>query len=114
MEVVAQDRLEREGKAKVAPGRRIHGFSGITGTSDPAALHREVEARLLDPSLATALAGLPSGTTLALKVDGSGQVLSVTFSQSFPGAAKAKALITVWRLCSWTGGMAGSIEFSLG
>jgi len=114
MEVVAQDRLEREGKAKVAPGRRIHGFSGITGTSDPAALHREVEARLLDPSLATALAGLPSGTTLALKVDGSGQVLSVTFSQSFPGAVKARTLITTWRLRSWTGGMAGSIEFMLG
>jgi len=114
MEAVAQDRLEREDKAKGAAGRRIRGFSGITGSSDPAALRGEVEARLLDPALAAALAGLPSGTNLQLKVDGSGQVVSVTFSQSFPGAAKAKALITAWRLRSWTGGLAGSLEFSLG
>ncbi len=113
-EAVAQDRLEREDKAKRAAGRRIRGFSGIIGSSDPAALRGEVEARLLDPALAAALAGLPSGTNLQLKVDGSGQVVSVTFSQSFPGAAKAKALITAWRLRSWTGGVAGSLEFTLG
>jgi hypothetical protein len=68
----------------------------------------------MDPALTAALSGLPSGTTLILKVDGSGQVVSVTFSRSFPGAARAKALLTVWRLRSWTGGMAGSIEFTLG
>jgi hypothetical protein len=127
-EVVAQDKVDRREKAKTAPGQhssalsgnsggsrlRILAFSGITGTSDPAALRRELEARLLDPALAAALAGLPSGTTLALKVDGSGQVLSVTFSQTFPGAAKAKALITAWRLRSWTGGLAGSMEATLG
>jgi hypothetical protein len=127
-EVAAQDKAERREKAKASPGHqgsslsgnagtsglRILAFSGITGTSDPAALHRELEARLLDPALVAALSGLPSGTTLALKVDGSGQILSVTFSQTFPGAAKAKALITAWRLRSWTGGMAGSMEVTLG
>ncbi|MBK9798071.1 MAG: VWA domain-containing protein [Holophagaceae bacterium] len=113
MEAVSQDHQEREDKAKGAAGRRIRGFSGLTGTSDPAALRGEVEARLLDPALAAALASLPTGTKLLLKVDGSGQVVSVTFSQSFPGAAKAKALITAWRLRSWTGGLAGSLEFAL-
>ncbi len=118
LETVAQDREERKEKAKQVPARpsslRIRSFSGLTGTSDPAALRREVEARLMDPALAAALSGLPSGSTLQLKVDGSGQVVLVTFSQTFPGAAKAKTLITVWRLRSWTGGLAGSLEFTLG
>ena len=47
-------------------------------------------------------------------LDGSGQVVSVRFSQSFPGAAKAKALIVLWRLRRWTGGLAGSLEVTLG
>ena len=47
-------------------------------------------------------------------MDGSGQVVSATFGRSFPGAAKAKALITLWRLRSWTGGLTGSVEFTLG
>ncbi|MBK7295093.1 MAG: VWA domain-containing protein [Holophagaceae bacterium] len=114
VEVLAQDRASRQEKAKEASILRIRAFSGITGTSDPAALRREVEARLLDPALAAVLAGMPAGTTLELKVDGSGQVVSVRFSQSFPGAAKAKALITLWRLRSWTGGLTGSLEFTLG
>jgi hypothetical protein len=111
---VAQDKADRREKARTVPALRILAFSGITGTSDPAALRRELEARLMDPALAAALSGLPSGTRLALKVDGSGQILSVTFSQSFPGAAKAKALISAWRLRSWTGGLAGSMEVTLG
>jgi len=136
----AQDRLDRSLKAKAAPGRtspsflgnagtvdmpgtigqaatpslHILSFSGITGTSDPAALRLELEARLMDSALAAALAGLPQGTTLSLQVDGSGHVLAVTFSQSFPGAARAKALISVWRLNSWTGGLAGNLEVTLG
>jgi Ca-activated chloride channel family protein len=114
IEVIAQDKAARQEKAKEASILHIRSFSGLTGTSDPASLHREVEARLMDPALTAALSGLPSGTTLILKVDGSGQVVSVTFSRSFPGAARAKALLTVWRLRSWTGGMAGSIEFTLG
>jgi anti-sigma factor RsiW len=124
-EVQAQDKAERREQAKASPGHhspsfsgnsglRILAFSGITGTSDPTALHRELEARLLDPALAAALSGLPSGTTLALKVDGSGRVVSVAFSQSFPGVPKAKALIGAWRLRSWTGGIAGSMEVTLG
>ena len=68
----------------------------------------------MDPALAAALSGLPSGTTLAFKVDDSGRVVSVTFSQSFPGAAKVKVLISAWRLRSWTGGIAGSMEVTLG
>ena len=133
-EVAAQDRLERRAKAKAASGHngptvsgpagtagttgtaglRILAFSGFTGTSDPATLHRELEVRLQDPALAAALASLPAGTTLEFQVDGSGRVVSVTFSQSFPGDAKARALITTWRLRSWTGGIAGSMEVTLG
>jgi len=114
VEVMAQDRAARQEKAKEASVFRIRSFSGITGTSDPASLRREVEARLVDPAVAAALAGMPAGTTLDLKVDASGQVVSVSFSRSFPTAAKAKALIALWRLRSWTGGLAGSLEFTLG
>ncbi len=114
VEVVAQDREARQEKAKEASVLRIRSFSGITGTSDPAALRREVEARLLDPALATALAGMPAETALEMKVDGSGQVVSATFGRTFPGAAKAKALIVLWRLRSWTGGLAGRLEVTLG
>ena len=64
--------------------------------------------------MVAALSGLPSGTTLELKVDGSGQVVSAVFSPSFPGAAKAKSLIASWRLRAWTGGVAGFIELTLG
>jgi Ca-activated chloride channel family protein len=113
-EMVAQDAMARREKAKVASGLRILAFSGITGTSDLPSLRHELEARLLEPALSSALAGLPSGTVLALKVDGSGQVVSATFSQTFPGAVKAKALIAAWRLRSWTGGLAGSLEVTLG
>jgi Ca-activated chloride channel family protein len=127
-EGVAQDRAERRVKEKAAPsqnipsslgrggtsGLSILAFSGFTGTSDPAALHNELEARLLEPALAAVLASLPKGTTVAFQVDGSGRVLSVTFSQAFPGAAKARILITAWRLRSWTGGVAGSMEATLG
>jgi Ca-activated chloride channel family protein len=113
-EVVAQDGLARREKARVAPGLRILAFSGITGTSDPRSLRRELEARLMDPVVAAALSGLPAGTSLELKVNQSGQVMAATFSQTFPGSAKAKALIEAWRLRSWTGGMAGSLELTLG
>lgn len=95
------------------PSPRILAFSGITGTSDPASLRRELEARLKDPALLAALASLPSGTDLELKVDASGQVVAATFSQPFPGAAKAKALIEVWRLRNWTGGIAGQVDLTL-
>jgi Ca-activated chloride channel family protein len=98
---------------KAQPSLRILAFSGITGTSDPASLRRELGARLKDPALLAALAALPSGTDLELKVDGSGQVVTATFSQSFPGAAQAKALIEAWRLRSWTGGLAGQLDLTL-
>jgi hypothetical protein len=114
LEGMAQDGLARREKVKVAPGLRILAFSGITGTSDPRSLRRELEARLLDPALVAALAGLPSGTVLELKVDGSGQVVSASFNQTFSGSAKAKALIAAWRLRSWTGGLAGGLELTLG
>jgi len=95
------------------PALRILAFSGITGTSDPASLRRELDARLKDPVLLAALASLPSGTELELKVDASGQVVAATFSQAFPGSAKAKALIETWRLRSWTGRMAGQLDLTL-
>jgi len=114
VEVMAQDVMERKEKAKTAAGPRITAFSGITGTSDPRALRQELDARLLDPSLVAALAGLPSGTTLALKVDGSGQVVAATFDRAFVGSVRAKSFIVLWRLRSWTGGIAGSMELTLG
>ena len=96
------------------PTLRILAFSGITGTSDPRSLRGEIEARLKDPALVAALASLPSGTDLELKVEASGQVVAVTFSQAFPGAAKAKVLIQAWRLRTWTGGLAGQLDLTLG
>jgi Ca-activated chloride channel family protein len=113
-EMVAQDAVDRKEKAKTASNLRILAFSGITGTSDPRDLRREISARLLDPALAAALSTLPAGTVLALKVDHTGQVVSASFSQAFAGSAKAKALIEVWRLRSWTGSLAGSLELTLG
>ena len=113
-ELLEKDAKVRQEKAKVAPGLRILAFSGITGTSDPRDLRREITARLLDPALAAALSSLPAGTVLELKVDHTGQVVSASFSQAFAGSAKAKALIEVWRLRSWTGSLAGSLELSLG
>jgi len=104
---------DRREKPKAAPSLRIQAFSGITGTSDPRALRRELEAHLLEPGLAAALADLPAGTTLELKVDGTGKVVSATFDQSFPGAARAKALFEGRRLRSWTGGRVGSMELTL-
>ena len=117
-EALAQDRAARrevrQAEPKARPALRILAFSGITGTSDPASLRGELEARLKDPALVAALAGLPSGTDLALQVDASGQVVAATFSQAFPGDAQAKALILVWRLRSWTGRMAGQLDLTLG
>jgi len=112
-DVLAQDQARRT-KAKATPRLHILAFSGLTGTSDPRSLRGELEARLKDPALVAALAGMPSGTDLELKVDASGQVVAVTFSQAFPGDARAKALILAWRLRSWTGGLAGQLELTLG
>jgi len=112
--MAAQDGMTCREKAKEASRPRIHGFSGITGTSDPAALRQEIQARLMDPNLKAALDSLPTGTQLELKVGADGQILSVTFGRNFAGAAKAKARMLAWRLRSWTGGMAGSLEFTLG
>ena len=104
-------RLEQ---VKTTPSLRIRAFSGITGTSDPRSLRRELETRLLEPALAAALVDLPAGTTLELKVDASGKVLVATFDRSFPGAARAKILLETWCLRRWTGGLAGSLELTLG
>ena len=104
-------RLEQ---VKTTPSLRIRAFSGITGTSDPRSLRRELETRLLEPALAAALVDLPAGTTLELKVDATGKVLVATFDRSFPGAARAKILLETWCLRRWTGGLAGSLELTLG
>lgn len=112
VEVLAQDQARREG-ARTRPALRILAFSGITGTSDPRSLRGELQARLKDPALVAALAGLPSGTDLSLQVDASGQVTAAVFSRTFPGAAAAKALIEAWRLRTWTGGLAGQLDVSL-
>ena len=112
---LAQDQVARKEKAPEAASRlRILAFTAPVGLADPAGVRREIEARLLDPALARALAGLPAGTTLTLTVDRSGQVVSATFSCGFPGTAQATALLTAWRLRSWTGAKAGSLEVSLG
>ncbi len=108
------DSSARREQVKTAPSLRIRAFSGITGTSDPRSLRRELEAQLLAPVLAAALVDLPAGTTLELKVDATGKVLSATFDRSFPGAVRAQVLLVAWRLRSWTGGLAGSMELTLG
>ena len=107
-------RPARGAEGKRERGLRLLAFSGITGTSDLAALRTELSARLKDPALAAALAGLPSGTQLELKVDATGRVVSVTFEPAFPGAAAARALIEAWHLRAWTGGLAGTLELTLG
>ena len=121
VEVLARDRAARRetrggppAETKARRSLRILAFSGFTGTSDPASLRGELEARLKDPALLAALANLPAGTELALKVDASSQVVAATFSQAFSGAAQARALILVWRLRTWTGGMAGQLDLTLG
>ena len=120
METVAQYQLagrpshpgpRREPKA--LPPLRIQAFSGSTGTSDLSSLRHELEARLLDPILLQALAALPSGTVLALRLNPTGQVVSAAFSQAFPGSAKATPLIQIWRLRAWTGGLQGNLEVTL-
>lgn len=113
-EEVAKDARSRHEADKAASGRRILALTGTLSSLDPRNLRREITAQLLDPALAAALSSLPAGTVLTLKVDPTGQVVSVTFSQAFAGSAKAKALIEVWRLRNWTGGQAGSLELTLG
>ena len=108
------DQMAQQNQTKVAPSLRIRAFSGLTGASDPRALRRELEGQLLTPALAAALADLPAGTTLELKVDATGKVLTATFDRSFPGAARVQALLVAWRLRTWTGGLAGSLELTLG
>ncbi|HJW71970.1 MAG TPA: VIT and VWA domain-containing protein, partial [Geothrix sp.] len=110
----APQQLPRRDLAMVPGAQRIRSFSGVTGTSDPAALRRELEARFLEPGSVAALSGLPSGTTLTLKVDANGHIQSASFGRPFPGSAKAELLLKSWQLRSWTGHMAGSIEMTLG
>lgn len=118
VETLRQDQAQRRksgpGEARAKASLRILAFLGITGTSDPASLCGELDARLKDPALVAALAALPSGTDLELKVDASGQVVAAAFSRTFLGDAKAKALILAWRLRAWTGGLAGQLELTLG
>jgi Ca-activated chloride channel family protein len=113
VEVMAQEQGAQRDKPKLPPARTIRSFSGITGTSSPEALRHELNARLMDPTLVAALAGLPSGTTLTLKIGSTGQIMSVDFDQAFSGAAKTEALMKTWRLRNWTGHMAGFIEMTL-
>ena len=108
------DQSARREQPKAAPSLRIRAFSGLTGTSDPRTLRREFEALLQTTALAAALADLPAGTNLELKIDAAGKVLTASFDRSFPGASRAKALLEAWRLRSWTGGLAGSLELTLG
>ena len=112
-EALADNTARKEVK-KDRAAHPILAFSGITGTSDPAALHRELDTLLGDPAVVAALASLPAGTDLELQVSGSGHVVGVSFSHTFAGEAKAKALLLRWQLKSWTGGMAGSMELTLG
>ncbi len=110
-----QDQVERKEKAPEASSRlRVLTFMAPEGLQEPAALRREVEARLLDPALSAALASLPAGTILRLQVDRTGQVVTATFSCGFPSAARAKALLEVWRLRGWGGRKGGTLVLTLG
>ena len=64
-----------------------------------AAVRSELEARLLDPALQGLL---PAGITVRLEVDGSGQVLTVSFDRAFPQSAQAVAALTRWKLRAWS------------
>jgi Ca-activated chloride channel family protein len=111
---MAPQQLPRQDLAMVPAAHRIRSFSGITGSSDPASLRRELEARLMEPGSVAALSGFPSGTTLTLKIDANGHILSVSFDRAFSGSAKVERLMKTWQLRNWTGHMAGSIEMTLG
>jgi Ca-activated chloride channel family protein len=113
MDSLKEERRTETDKKAVAASHRIRAFWGLTGTSDLPSLQNEIEARLKDPALVAALSGLSSGTILKLKVDASGQVRSVTFSQTFAGSARAKRLIETSLLRNWSGGQAGHLEITL-
>lgn len=72
-------------------------------------LESEVNARLRDH----ALAGLPSGTVMTLKVDADGQVVQVGFDRAFSGSANAARVIKTWKLRGWQGGQAGLLRITL-
>ncbi len=136
VESVAQDqaiRREAQRSAKMDPGPRVGGTTtagrgGVElpealpvaqihslvapAVSDPSALQREIQAKLGRGGLRTALAGLPSGTVLILKVDAAGQVVSAAFQNGFAGSAQAIALIEAWRLKAWQG-RAGEVRITL-
>jgi Ca-activated chloride channel family protein len=109
VEVMAEDRAKRREVAKAAPAPYLLAMIDLKGAVVSAALRSELEARLLDP----ALAGIPSGTTLTLQVETSGQVRSATFSQAFAGSARIKALLETWRLRN-LGGKGGALRITLG
>lgn len=112
-EETAVEHLARRDAAKAARGIRIQSLTASRSLADPVGLRGELEARLLDPALVAALVGLPSGTQLTLKVAASGQVLAATFDRVFPHAAKAQALLTTWRLRSWSSGSTGQVVLVL-
>ena len=66
-----------------------------------AGVQSDLEARLMGPALARLLADLPNGAVLTLRVDASGQVLSASFDQYFPGSASAVALMETWSFADW-------------
>lgn len=136
VEAAAQDQaLSRESRyrAKADPGRAVGDTSAagrgegeppealpvarIRSLSAPAApdlsaLRQELQARLGRRDLRTALAGLPSGTVLVLKLDAAGRVISAAFQKGFAGSARAVALLEAWRLQAW-GGRAGEVRITL-
>lgn len=126
VEAVAQDqalRRETQRRAKMAAGRggveipealpvaRIRALAA-PAAPDPSALQREIQAKLGLGGLRSALAGMPSGTVLILKVDAAGRVVSAAFQSGFAGSAQAIALIEAWRLKAWQG-RAGEVRITL-
>ncbi|HEX9009857.1 MAG TPA: VIT and VWA domain-containing protein [Holophagaceae bacterium] len=93
------------------PVARIRSLSAPAAPDLPT-LRLELQAKLGRGGLRTALAGLPSGTVLVLKVDASGRVVSAAFQTGFAGSAQAEALMEAWRLMAW-GGRAGEVRIAL-
>ena len=80
----------------------LQGLSSDRPNLKLGALRWELETRLMDPALTRALAGLPEGTVLTLRVDASGRVVSASFDQDFAGSAQAETLILAWHFRNWT------------
>ncbi len=94
---------------KARPSVRVKSVSCSLPGMSLAALETEVDARFRD----RALASLPAGTVVTLKVDASGQVIQAVFDRAFSGSADAARVIQTWKLRGWRGAQLGTLRITL-